>query len=387
MPQFFQRPWHVALLCTLAAFAWQWLLVTGYFQGHWSGLFLAGSQFPLPPSVQEERTFVWPNSPGYDGQFYHMIAHDPLDLHGTDRFIDAPHVRYSRILLPGLSYVLGFSRWVDGAYFGLELASVFLGVVFLAALARDAGRSVWWGAAFPILPPVFMSLERGLVDLPLCALTVAALWSAQRNNSRACWLALAASGLVRDMGLVACAAFALVAVRRGRPKSAAAWALATAPALAWNAYVMLFIPRGTPAPVSLSYPLYAVVQALGHFTEYPFGSTITAVLHVSDRLAVVGILLAFALGAWIGIRGTNRVTAVALTFAVFGLIAASSPVMEYSDPYSYCRQNGPLLLALLIAAIQSGRWALLLPLALVLPRAAAFSAWITGQSLLSLIKS
>ena len=38
---------------------------------------------------------------GYDGQLYHAIAHGPLDLAGTDRFIDAPYIRYSRILLAG----------------------------------------------------------------------------------------------------------------------------------------------------------------------------------------------------------------------------------------------------------------------------------------------
>ena len=387
MPKLFRRPWHIALLCTVLACVWQWVLAAGYFQGHWSGLFVSSSYFPLSPPVREEGTFVRPNSVGFDGQFYHTMAHDPADLYGTDRFMDASHLRYSRILLPGLSYILGFGRWVDRAYWGLELTSVFAGVLCLAALAQSAGRSLWWGAAFTILPPVYMSLERGLVDLPLCALIAAAVLSAERANLKTCWLALAAAGLVREMGLVAIAAFAFFALRQGRLRESAYWALAAAPALAWIGYVVLFIPQTATVPLSFPYPLFGVIQGIAHPVGYPYATWENTVLRVSDAIAVGGVMLAYALGGWAGVRGRTLVAAAALAFAVFGAIASSTPILEYHDPYNYCRQNGALLLMLLIAAIQSGRWTLLLPLALLLPRAALAATSMTVQSLLNLLGS
>src|SRR5215471_4571163 len=125
------RPWHVASLAVGVAFVWQALVVHGYFHGRWSALFITGDRFSQSPPVRAESTYLLPDSSGFDGQFYHSIAHDPFDLRGTDRYIDAAKIRYLRILLPALSYALGGSRlfWVDRAYRALELAFLFLGAV------------------------------------------------------------------------------------------------------------------------------------------------------------------------------------------------------------------------------------------------------------------
>ena len=178
------RAWHVGVVCVSLAFVWQWLVVAGEFHGQWSALFLAGDRFEQSAAVKAEGSYVFAHSDGYDGQTYHAIAHDPLDLYGTDRYVDSPHVRYPRILIPGLSYVLGLGRlfWIDRAYRGFELLSVFLGATCLSKLAEKAGRSRWWGMVFLAVPAVFFSLERMLTDLPLCALILAALWSAEEQR-------------------------------------------------------------------------------------------------------------------------------------------------------------------------------------------------------------
>ena len=146
-------PWQTALVVTALTLAWQALVVHGYFHGHWSALFFTGDRFTQSQPVRAESTYVLPRSDGYDGQFYHAIAHDPLDLGGADRFIDAPHIRYSRILLPALSYALGGGRllWIDRVYRGLELMFLFLGVYCASSWAKDRNRSAWWGAAFVLL--------------------------------------------------------------------------------------------------------------------------------------------------------------------------------------------------------------------------------------------
>ena len=83
------KSWHVATLCVMIALIWQWVVADGYFHGDWSGFFFAGDRFQQSPPVKAEGNFVLANSNGYDAQFYHAIAHDPLDLHGTSRFIDS----------------------------------------------------------------------------------------------------------------------------------------------------------------------------------------------------------------------------------------------------------------------------------------------------------
>lgn len=50
--------------------------------------------------------------------------------------------------------------------------------------------------AFLALPGVFISLEKQLADLPLCALLAAAIVSLDREQKRACWVSLALTGLV-----------------------------------------------------------------------------------------------------------------------------------------------------------------------------------------------
>jgi hypothetical protein len=176
-------PWQVALYATLLALGWQALVVYGYFGGHWSALFLRSARLLPSPPVRAESPYTLPNGDGYDGQLYHAIAHDPLDLHRTDSFLDVPRLRYPRILLPALSYALGLGRlfWVDRAYRSLELMFLFLGVFCLSDWAESRSRSALWGALFMCLPATFMCLERQLVDLPLCALLAAAFVSHDRT--------------------------------------------------------------------------------------------------------------------------------------------------------------------------------------------------------------
>ena len=54
---------------------------------------------------------IWrPESRGFDGQFYHYMAHDPLLTHGMAGAVDLPRLRYGRILVPALAYAVAFGR-------------------------------------------------------------------------------------------------------------------------------------------------------------------------------------------------------------------------------------------------------------------------------------
>src|ERR1044071_2273539 len=103
----------VAVLCALAVFGWQALVVHYVYAGERTSLYCTGQRFAQPPLG--ERIWTFPNSYGYDGQWYHYIAHDPWFERGFAGFLDAPRIRYRRILLPGLANLLagGRDRYID----------------------------------------------------------------------------------------------------------------------------------------------------------------------------------------------------------------------------------------------------------------------------------
>jgi hypothetical protein len=384
-------PWAVALLVTALALGWQWLIVEGYFAGQWSALFVAGDRMPQAPAAVAESTYLFPHSFGYDGQFYHAMAHDPLDLRGTDRYLDAPHIRYPRILLPALSYALGRLIGVDRAYRTLELMFLFLGVCCTGAWATGRGKSAWWAALFVLVPGVFISLERQLVDLPLCALLTAAILSLDRAIDRSCdklgWLALACMGLVREMGLVAIAGFALADARERRFARAAAWLTAALPGVLWTAYVILHIPQKSTA-VTTHIPILPILAALTHFRLYPFGAGLTLVLNVLDVVALAGLVLSYALGLTFGLRDKGKaiVSSTGLVLALFGIVASGAGIVDYDEAYSFARQAGPLLTVQLFQAIDTGSMILLLPLAMILPRSLALDASLSWRAVLGLLR-
>ena len=129
-----------AVVGVIAALTWQALVVHYLYGGNWTGLYYAGEHFPQRPPLAE-RIWTFPNSDGYDGQWYHYIAHDPWFQRGYVRFLDAPRLRYHRILIPGLANALagGRDRYVDRMYTGLILLSVFLGSLWLGWYARLHG--------------------------------------------------------------------------------------------------------------------------------------------------------------------------------------------------------------------------------------------------------
>src|SRR5258708_28555484 len=129
------------LLGLALALCWQALVVHCEYHGNWSSLFCTGALFQQPPSLAAEKIYSYPNSRGFDGQFYHYIAHDPFFRGGMLPFIDEPSFRYRRILVPLAAYTLAFGRTevVDRAYRAVILLFVFIGSHLLLALLSFYG--------------------------------------------------------------------------------------------------------------------------------------------------------------------------------------------------------------------------------------------------------
>src|SRR5689334_17908868 len=104
-----------------------WLTVELY-GGNWTSLYLIGSRTPFPAQIAPESLYVFPNNSGYDGQSFHVTAHDPWMRRYTPAEVEIDAFRYARILVPALAWALalGQDRWVDPAYYFVILVSVFL---------------------------------------------------------------------------------------------------------------------------------------------------------------------------------------------------------------------------------------------------------------------
>jgi hypothetical protein len=361
-----------ASLAAALALAGQFITVQFNYGGNWTGLFCTGSRFPVPAALAHESIYVFPDSRGYDGQFYHYIAHDPWLRHGLASSLDAPRLRYRRILIPALAWLLsgGGGRHLHAAYIWLILASVFLGAYWLGRGFAERGAHPAWGLLFLAIPGTLISLDRMTLDGPLAALTAAFALYVRAGPRWKLYLTLAAAPLVRETGLLLIAACGLWEIRRRQWARTLAAAATAAPALAWYAFV--HARTADTAPFLLTLPLAGLFQRLSASAGYRLAAPVSRLAATLDWVAIAGLLVSLGLAVRILLR---RRDALGLAVALFGLLLTTLKVHFWLDAYSYTRLVSPLLV-LLLAAEQTARPRLaLLPPALMLPRIGLQLGW------------
>ncbi len=121
--------------------------------GNWTALYLIGPRTPVPPGIPAERLYIFPNNTGYDGQSFHVMAHDPWMRRSTPAAVEIEPFRYARILVPAIAWMLalGHDPWIEPAYFTTILAFVFLGVFWMAAFALRLHLHPAWGLDVPVV--------------------------------------------------------------------------------------------------------------------------------------------------------------------------------------------------------------------------------------------
>src|SRR5271170_3248559 len=142
-----EQPAVLGLLAVAILWSCQFLTVHYNYAGNWTALFRIRSSMPVPAFLKGEELYTFPGTQGYDGQVYHLIAHDPWMRRGSADAIVYPAFRYQRILVPALAWILalGQDRWIHATYFAVILGFAFLGVYWLSQFAMRAGRSAAWG--------------------------------------------------------------------------------------------------------------------------------------------------------------------------------------------------------------------------------------------------
>jgi len=330
------------LLAVALALAWQTAVVERKYGGNWTGLYYTGSQGSLPPQLGPEDVYRFQGRTGYDGQYYHLIAHDPWLRRGMDRFVDNPPLRWRRILLPGLAWLLAFGQddYVDSVYFGLVLAFTGLGAWWTGKLLGPR-----WSPAFLLVPAVLVSLDRMTVDVTLAALTVGALVQP--------WIALPLACLSRETGFVLL--IALVVARRNWR-----YLLCALPALAWYAYVQSHTGADQTAWLGLG----GIFERTYHPVQYALTSNWLRFAAALDYLALLGIWAGIILCAFL--RRLGPAECIAILFAVFALVLGKRDI--WGDAYAFGRTLSPMLIALAVIAVRDRRPFFALPLLMVLPR-------------------
>lgn len=359
-----------ALLGMCVALGWQYTTVTANYGGNWTALFETGALARVPDSLAGEHIFRFGGSSGYDGQAYHLIAHDPLLRNANIRAaVDDPGLRYRRILVPGLAWLfaIGQAGGIDAAYIAVCLLFIGLGVYCSAQLCARHEFPPAYGLAFLLAPAVLVTIDRMVVDAALAALTVAFLLLLDRPGRRL-WLVLAAAALTRETGVLlviaCCGSLALRRKWRTLPR----YASAVIPAAAWYVYVASRA-RAEPYPERFT-PLTSIVAGMLHPQAYPPGTPLAAWVQAGDVLALAGALAAFSLAFYLfaGPRRFEPDALAALGFALLGVFSQRPD--QWWQVFDFGRVYTPLLLLLAAQALRTRQVYWVAPWLMMLPRVA-----------------
>ena len=360
-----------ALLSVALCWSAQALTVHYNYQGDWTALFQTGPRRPTPPALESENIYKFEKTRGYDGQFYHYVAHDPLLTKGFSKHVDDPRLRWRRILVPGLAFLAagGQQRFVDTAYLGVTLCFVFLGAYWLARYCCLHRRHPAWGLGFLVVPAVAISVERLTIDVALAALCVGFAVYAVRPSWRLGGI-LVLAPLARETGIGLVLAVGLAGLMKRRWRLTA---VAFVSALPWLVWVAGFVhPRTRPDPffwLSL-YPFQGIFERTLRFPGQVVPDHVGAWAGVFDYVAVLGMWLALAQAVML--LRSSKLDPVKLAMAMYALLVIFVGSQRvWSEAYAFGRVFSPFLIFLGLQAIRTRSRSLLLPLGLVTLRVAA----------------
>jgi hypothetical protein len=355
----------------LGAASWLVLNIAFLYAGNPTGLFYTGSKTPLPPALTGGHTYRVIDEVGYDGQFYHLIAHDPLNRRGFISYVDNPRLRWRRIGVPGLAVLLavGSDRLVDSIYIAIELAFVFLGTFWLSRYVLERNLHPAWGLTFLLIPAAAVSLDRLTIDLPLAAICIGLALSADtRKPSWQVYAMLCAAPLIRETGILLVLGWCVARIAQRDVRGAILGGASAAPAVAW----WLYVARNTPAdgtPWLSSYPFSGIVNRTLEGTRDPTSTPWLRAANILEDVALAGMWLALVLAFYLAWK--KRWKFMEITAILFALFAAALGKFDlWSSAYATGRTLSPLLILLALLAFDKRRYLFAVPLLLVVPRIA-----------------
>ena len=203
---------------------------------------------------------------GFDGQFYAQIALDPLLRDPvTKQALDAPSYRARRILMPLMSYVVGFGRpdWIIQVYPFINVACWLL--LLWLILTRLPPANAFQRACLTALlftSGLIETVRLALPDLPATVLMLLPYFLPLGAATAA--LTFACACLARETSALGVVAFFVYRTPSEKPLHArVGWAVsALLPLAAWMAYVHSRFGADTLTGGNLALPLTAAAHTL-----------------------------------------------------------------------------------------------------------------------------
>jgi len=238
----------------------------------------------------------------YDGQFYLMIALDPVHAW---RYVEWPAYRYSRIVYPMVARAaaLGHPAWIPYTMIWLNIFAVSLGTLIVALLLRQRRQSPIYATAYFLFPGVVLGFMRDLTEPLAFALAALGVWLVADWKSRprvaGAAVAFALAGLTREVTLVIPAALVLyrLFVARRSPRGVAEallfGAVAAVPYKAWTIFLHHWLSADRLRSLGSAGAAGSASAAGGyHAPHYPFAGIIEA--RTTDVWSVVAVAAAGA---------------------------------------------------------------------------------------------
>lgn len=362
----FKRP--VVLAASAVAILWlfQYLTVRYTYVGNWSGLFCIAPHMPVPAFLRSEKLFIFANSEGYDGQVFHLIAHDPWMTRGSAQAIAGADFRYQRIFVPALAWMLAMGRdeYVHAAYFTVILGFAFAGVFWLAQLAILRGLHPAWGLAFLAVPATITSIDRMTADIALAAFCVAFVINANGGPFWRVVAILVCAALTRETAALIIAGYCLFLLTRRQFARAFAAACSMLPAGAW----LLYVTHGSAQSQAVSYlnpvPLYGFIERIAHPVTYAFVPWKSAIPASFDYLALAGVAWVLVTAIRMALDGRWDATSSAIYALAIAIVFLGNRDV-WQDAYNFGRVLSPLLLLTFVAQFRRHPLTALAPMALI----------------------
>ena len=361
------------LAVALLAF-WQYLTVHYNWYGNWTALFCTGDAERVPPQLAPT-TYLFEHSAGYDGQMYRYVAHDPLAELGFTKYIDAPVLRYRRILVPAIAFALAVSRQqsIDISYIAVVAIFVLIGSYWLSRWAAIQGFHPAWGLAFLLTPATLISMDRMTVDVAIAAFTVGLAYYSTIRSTAGLYCVLVLACLARETGVLLLAAMCIYELWSGRLARALLWATAGVPMLIWYVFLFTHLPvvgsgPGIPQWFAAKFG-WGIIARMLDPRRYPLPAALETFTRSLDVIALLGIICAIV--ASVILLSARSPDPLTITAALFAILAVVLTTPHYWDEcYSYSRVFTPLLIAIALRAVALGGrtpnwWWMLAPAALV----------------------
>lgn len=328
------------------------VLVAGRYGGDIRGVARFSWKFHLAPAV-EDAPF---SRGGYDGEFYAVLASDPLLRHtSTFRGLDNPAYRATRVLVPLLAWasVGGSARLGPFAYvvwcWALGLAGPAIVLLWLGAFR-------WRLLLFALLAVnagLVVSLVRATPDAAALAVMLAALLVADRSGRPAVTaVGGTLSVLARETSALAVPGLVWPQLQARQWKRAAVMALAPILAVgSWRLYVRAVTHRGaSSAWGNFGVPFAWLPEKLSRLRAAGWEHGKVEWIGVTWVLLLIGVAASYLVRR-------EKATPALVTFLLFAALATALNMRVYTEVNAYARVLIALpFLAAVLAAEESLRW-------------------------------